>query len=184
MPLKGLNFELKFLMCSTLVRNNFPGIFKPCWGQHLIDMISTNFMKQQLYLSILFSLFGLSVYAQRTQELFDASWKFSKTDVAGGETVNLNDAGWRTVELPHDWSVEDLPDQSDSVIGPFSKKSIGRTATGYAVGGIGWYRKHFRLGSIANKKFSIYYSLNIFNCTFILPDSSQTNFLSLFLNKT
>ena len=140
-----------------LVRNNFPGIFKPCWGQHLIDIISTNFMKRQLYLSILFSLLGLSVYAQRTQELFDASWKFSKADVAGGETVNLNDAGWRTVELPHDWSVEDLPDQSDSVIGPFSKKSIGRTATGYVVGGIGWYRKHFRLGSIANKKFSIYF---------------------------
>ena len=56
-----------------LVRNNFPGIFKPCWGQHLIDIISTNFMKRQLYLSILFSLLGLSVYAQRTQELFDAS---------------------------------------------------------------------------------------------------------------
>jgi beta-galactosidase len=141
----------------VLVRNNFPGIFKPCWGQHLIDIISTNFMKRQLYLSILFSLLGLSVYAQRTQELFDASWKFSKADVAGGETVNLNDAGWRTVELPHDWSVEDLPDQSDSVIGPFSKKSIGHTATGYVVGGIGWYRKHFRLGSIANKKFSIYF---------------------------
>src|SRR5678815_3048469 len=114
-------------------------------------------MKRQLYLSILFSLLGDSVYAQRTQELFDASWKFSKADVAGGETMNLNDAGWRTVELPHDWSVEDLPDQSDSVIGPFSKKSIGHTATGYVVGGIGWYRKHFRLGSISNKKFSIYF---------------------------
>ena len=109
-------------------------------------MISTNFMKRQLYLSILFSLLGLSVYAQRTEELFDASWKFSKADVTGGETVNLNDADWRTVELPHDWSVEDLPDQSDSVIGPFSKQNSGRTATGYTVGGIGWYRKHFKLG--------------------------------------
>src|SRR5204863_1491232 len=29
--------------------------------------------------------------------------------------------------------------------------------TGYAVGGIGWYRKHFRSGNIANKKFSIYF---------------------------
>src|SRR5436190_3721642 len=114
-------------------------------------------MKRQLYLSVLFFLLGLSVYAQRTQELFDGSWKFSKTDVVDGEIVNLNDAAWRTVELPHDWSIEDLPDQSDSVIGPFSKKSIGRTATGYTVGGIGWYRKHFRLGNTANKKFSIYF---------------------------
>jgi beta-galactosidase len=114
-------------------------------------------MKRQLYLSVLFSLLGLSVYAQRTQELFDASWKFFKGDVANGESPNLNDAAWRTVELPHDWSIEDLPNQSDSIIGPFSKKSIGATATGYTVGGTGWYRKHFTLGNIADKKFTIYF---------------------------
>src|SRR5215212_3293308 len=113
-------------------------------------------MKRRLYTSVLFSLLSLSIYAQRTQELFDASWRFSNADVAGGETVNLNDASWRSVELPHDWSIEDLPNQSDSVIGPFTKRSIGRTATGFTVGGTGWYRKHFRLGSIANKKYSIY----------------------------
>ena len=114
-------------------------------------------MKRQLYLSVLFFMLGLSLYAQRTQDLFNASWKFSQSDVGGGETVNLNDAGWRTVELPHDWSIEDLPNQLDSVIGPFSKRSIGRTATGHTVGGTGWYRKHFRLGSMANKKYSIYF---------------------------
>lgn len=114
-------------------------------------------MKRQLYLSVLFFLLGLSVYAQRTQELFDASWKFFKGDVANGESPNLNDAAWRTVELPHDWSIEDLPNQSDSIIGPFSKKSIGATATGYTVGGTGWYRKHFTLGNIADKKITIYF---------------------------
>ncbi|HEX7742966.1 MAG TPA: glycoside hydrolase family 2 TIM barrel-domain containing protein, partial [Sphingobium sp.] len=30
-------------------------------------------------------------------------------------------------------------------IGPFDKKAIGATATGFAVGGEGWYRKHFRV---------------------------------------
>ena len=114
-------------------------------------------MNRQFFLSLLFSLISLSLYAQRTKELFDASWKFSKGDDAGGENLNFNDASWRTVELPHDWSIEDLPNQSDSVIGPFNKKSIGTTATGYTVGGTGWYRKHFKLGSIANKKFSIYF---------------------------
>ena len=114
-------------------------------------------MKRQLYLSVLFFMLGLSLYAQRTQDLFNASWKFSQSDMEGGETVNLNDAGWRTVELPHDRSIEDMPNQLDSVIGPFSKRSIGRTATGHTVGGTGWYRKHFRLGSMANKKYSIYF---------------------------
>jgi beta-galactosidase len=114
-------------------------------------------MKRHLYLPVLFSLLSITLSAQRTQDLFDASWKFSRADVAGGENVNLNDAVWRTVELPHDWSIEDLPDQSDSVIGPFSRQSIGRTATGYTEGGTGWYRKHFRLGSLTNKKYSIYF---------------------------
>lgn len=114
-------------------------------------------MKRQLYLSVLLCLLGISLYAQRSQESFDASWKFSKGDVAGGENVNFNDASWRTVELPHDWSIEDLPNQSDAVIGPFSKTSVGRTATGYTVGGTGWYRKHFKAANSAGKKLSVYF---------------------------
>src|SRR5205809_5501718 len=103
-------------------------------------------------------LFAVSITnAQRTQTLFDADWKFYKRDVTNGEKENINDNDWRTVELPHDWSIEDLPDQSDSVVGPFTTKSIGTTATGYTVGGIGWYRKHFTLNDINNKKVSIYF---------------------------
>src|SRR5215216_1008970 len=113
-------------------------------------------MKKQLFVFLLFFL-NVTLHAQHTQQLFDASWKFSKNDVSGGESVNLNDVAWRAVELPHDWSIEDMPNQSDSVIGPFSKQSAGRTATGYTIGGTGWYRKHFRLSSIANKKYSIYF---------------------------
>jgi beta-galactosidase len=114
-------------------------------------------MKKQLIISFLFFLLDFTVHAQRSQNLFDESWKFLKGDIVNGESVNLNDAAWRTIELPHDWSIEDLPNQSDSVIGPFYKKSIGITATGYTVGGTGWYRKHFRPGNIAGRKFSIYF---------------------------
>jgi beta-galactosidase len=113
-------------------------------------------MKKQLLVFLLFILVT-TLNAQRSQELFEASWKFSKGNISNGESVDLNDVAWRTVELPHDWSIEDLPNQSDSVIGPFFKQSIGRTATGYTVGGTGWYRKHFKLGSIANKKYSVYF---------------------------
>jgi beta-galactosidase len=93
----------------------------------------------------------------RMQTLFDSGWKFFRGDAAMGEKESVNDADWRAVELPHDWSIEDLPDQSDSVIGPFTTKSIGATATGYSVGGTAWYRKHFTLNNNSNKNVQIYF---------------------------
>ena len=75
---------------------------------------------------------------------FDAAWSFAKDDVKDAEAPNFNDSNWRIVNLPHDWSVEDLPNQSKgSVQGPFSKKSIGKAGTGWTVGGTAWYRKKF-----------------------------------------
>src|SRR3954470_15942422 len=98
---------------------------------------------KKLFFFLTFSIAINLAKAQRIQIAFDSSWRFFKGDVPDGEKENINDKERRTVELPHDWSIEDLPDQSDSVVGPFSAKSIGATATGYAVGGTGWYRKHF-----------------------------------------
>ena len=99
--------------------------------------------------------FIVGISAQRSQTLFDSSWKFYRGDIVNGEKQNIDDNNWRTVQLPHDWSIEDLPDQSDSVIGPFSTKSVGTTATGYTVGGTGWYRKHFTLKNTSGKKVFI-----------------------------
>ncbi len=87
---------------------------------------------------------SLSALTARTIS-FDNGWLFTRDSVTDAEQANYNDGKWRKVDLPHDWSIEDLPGQSDSVVGPFSTKSIGATATGYTVGGTGWYRKHFTL---------------------------------------
>jgi len=95
--------------------------------------------------------------AQRVHTNFDANWKFHLGDITNAESENLNDKSWRTLALPHDWSIEDLPGRSDSIVGPFTIKSIGATATGYTVGGIGWYRKHFKLNNIKNKEVNIYF---------------------------
>ena len=112
--------------------------------------------KQLLFVSVSYLLI-FSANAQRIETLFDPSWKFFRGDVSNGEKQNMNDADWRTVELPHDWSIEDLPGQSDSVIGPFTTRSVGSTSTGYVVGGTAWYRKHFKLNNVAGKKISIYF---------------------------
>ena len=111
----------------------------------------------KLYLSVFLLLITTILHAQRTQTLFDDEWKFYKGDVADGEKENINDGNWRTVELPHDWSIEDLARSIRFSYWPFHTKSIGTTATGYTVGGTAWYRKHFTLNNISNKKVSIYF---------------------------
>jgi beta-galactosidase len=73
---------------------------------------------------------------------FDEGWRF-----------------WRAVDVPHDWSVEDLPPRPadgngegtlwgttvlPASVGPFDTElSLGGRDTGWFVGGTGWYRKHF-----------------------------------------
>jgi beta-galactosidase len=69
----------------------------------------------------------------RTVIDLDAGWRFSKGDFASAMTPTFDDTAWRQVNVPHDWSSE----------GPFSA-DYG-SGNGYAPGGIGWYRKHFRL---------------------------------------
>ena len=40
---------------------------------------------------------------------FDTGWRFHRGDAPGAERANFADAAWRRVDLPHDWSIEDLP---------------------------------------------------------------------------
>ena len=77
---------------------------------------------------------------------FNDSWKLVRADVSGAEQPGFDDNAWRTLDLPHDYSIEDLP-AKDGVkqIGPFSEESAGGASTGHVVGGTAWYRKHFKL---------------------------------------
>ena len=82
----------------------------------------------------------------RVVQSLDFDWKFFKADAKGADQVDYNDSNWRSVDLPHDWSIE----------GPFAKDQAGGKSGGYMPLGIGWYRKEFRLGSaLKNKKVFI-----------------------------
>jgi len=92
-----------------------------------------------------FNLPGSNKVDTRTTS-FDEGWRFIKDNPSGAEIPTFDDSKWRTLDLPHDWSIEDLPNQiKDSIIGPFSKASIGKMGTGYTIGGTAWYRKNFTI---------------------------------------
>ena len=79
---------------------------------------------------------------------FNTGWKFIKDSLKGAEASTFDDSKWRTLDLPHDWSIEDLPaSQPGGHVGPFSKVTPGGFLTGHTLGGTGWYRKQFTVGS-------------------------------------
>jgi hypothetical protein len=63
-----------------------------------------------LFLIILFPslLFGQSSIDTkvRLKTKFNSDWKFMHDDKAGFESPAFNDSTWRSLDLPHDWSVE------------------------------------------------------------------------------
>ena len=40
---------------------------------------------------------------------FDEGWRFFRGDASGAEAPAFDDGSWRVLDLPHDWSIEDLP---------------------------------------------------------------------------
>ncbi len=80
--------------------------------------------------------------------LFDEDWRFMKDTLSGAESTEFDDSDWRIIDIPHDWSIEDLPGQNGvDIIGPFNRSAIDKGSSGYMVGGTGWYRKKFTINS-------------------------------------
>jgi beta-galactosidase len=61
----------------------------------------------------------------------NADWKFRRGDDAAFAGEDFDDSPWESKTLPHDWSVEYPVDQKEAAGG----------GGGYAVTGIGWYRR-------------------------------------------
>lgn len=85
-------------------------------------------------LVVVFSSYLFSA-APRTISDFGKGWKFNLGDIENGQNPALNDSRWRTLNIPHDWSIE----------GTFSKDNPAGPGGGALPGGIGWYRKTFQM---------------------------------------
>jgi beta-galactosidase len=71
----------------------------------------------------------------REEVSLDLGWRFRIGDPATAMEAGFDDSGWRTVDVPHDWSIE----------GPFDRR--WSSGNGFAPGGIAWYRQHFHLAA-------------------------------------
>lgn len=45
----------------------------------------------------------------RREMPFDDAWRFMRADMPGAHDPRFDDRSWTLVDLPHDWSIEDLP---------------------------------------------------------------------------
>ncbi|WP_442888614.1 glycoside hydrolase family 2 TIM barrel-domain containing protein [Congregicoccus parvus] len=66
---------------------------------------------------------------------FNTGWRFMRGDPDGAEATDHDDAAWRNLDVPHDWSIE----------GPFSPSGPDAQRIAYLPTGTGWYRKSFRV---------------------------------------
>lgn len=71
---------------------------------------------------------------------FNEGWKFHLGTSSTAQNVNFDDSNWKSVTLPHDFSISQ------------SYTTSGEAESGFLPGGTGWYRKTFTLpGSSAGK---------------------------------
>jgi beta-galactosidase len=73
---------------------------------------------------------------------FNKGWKFYLGNDTAARLPEYNDSKWRSLSVPHDWSIE-----SD-----FIKDAPATPEGGSLPGGIGWYRKTFVLPASAKDK--------------------------------
>lgn len=103
----------------------------------------TNTMKPvYIILLLFFIVHGLPAQPGRKTERFNDNWKFHLGNDSSAKDPSYNDASWRNLKLPHDWSIEL----------PFDSASPAGTGGGALNGGTGWYRKTFLLPDSAKDK--------------------------------
>ncbi len=93
-------------------------------------------MKKTIFL-LLCLMQMVCIYAQdatsgRITQLFNFGWRFHLGDVKEAQAVDYDDASWRTLDLPHDFQMEQ----------PWDESAGG--ARGFKAMETGWYRKSFQ----------------------------------------
>ncbi|MDR2805183.1 MAG: DUF4982 domain-containing protein [Dysgonamonadaceae bacterium] len=95
-----------------------------------------------------------SSYAQVSfgkPEKINDRWQFQLGDDAHASASDYDASQWRTLDLPHDWSIE-------GVLSPY-----WASCTGYLPGGIGWYRKNIHIPAAKEGEKIFLYFEGVYN---------------------
>ena len=112
-------------------------------------------MKKALYLILLLTVTTASANTIGPgfgySRLFNDKWLFSLSDQIAYADINFDDSNWRTLNLPHDWSIEGQLSQDNA------------SCTGYLPAGVAWYRKHFNYSPDVKKPLTFIYFEGVYN---------------------
>jgi beta-galactosidase len=75
----------------------------------------------------------------RVVESLDQDWRFHQGDASGAAQPGFEDAGWMTLDVPHDYSIA----------GDVSETHPSSHSGGWVPTGVAWYRKHLPLPAAA-----------------------------------
>jgi len=99
-------------------------------------------MKKQFLIGIIcIALFSFRYKDDNSIFLLDNDWRFFRGNITGAEKVSFDDSKWRLLDVPHDYSSEDLEGSNS----PFDSTVVGGVSTGYTKGGTAWYRRNIKL---------------------------------------
>ncbi len=117
------------VLAATLVMSNF-GHLSAVQAAETTTQMSSD--KEVVYVN--------TYNGTEREQNFDDNWKFYLGDANGAENKVFDDSRWESVNLPHDYSIEQ------------EYTSAGEGESAYLLGGTGWYRKYFTLAEDAKGK--------------------------------
>ena len=107
-------------------------------------------------------LFSLSVFAREMQSL-DKGWQFVLSDVSIDELSQIE--GWRTVDVPHDWSIE----------GEFDRSNPTGQGGAYLPAGIGWYHRTIKTDVKADERLFLEFD-GVMACSSVYVDGKLAGY--------
>jgi len=99
-------------------------------------------------------LAAISVSAQPgfgTAEKINTGWRFHLGDIDLKKDPDQGDRSWKTVQIPHDWTIKQAYSPTYA------------SATGYLPGGIGWYQKKLNISKKDQGKKLFLYFEGVYN---------------------
>ena len=116
-------------------------------------------MKKVLFALLLTPLF---INARESRSI-DEGWEFVLSEAAIGELAGVE--GWRSVDVPHDWSIE----------GEFDRSNPTGQGGAYLPAGIGWYRKTIKTDIGADERLFLEFD-GVMACSSVYVDGKLAGY--------